>query len=166
MRMFVCVYTGIVLNELICGYAKVAHTLSSFPPHTHTHTHTICGPQTNGAKSGYCGHVHKYDKPSTTSMTHRPMREGIKSCDATCTAMAPPILKHKHKQHKPSLKSMTHGAVRQGIKSNAPITHRAVRQGIKSNAPMTHRAVRQGIKSNAPMTHREQGNKVQCYNAT
>ena len=37
MRMFVCVYTGIVLNELIRGYAKVVHTLSSFPPHTHTH---------------------------------------------------------------------------------------------------------------------------------
>ena len=44
MRMFVCVYTGIVLNELIRGYAKVVHTLSSFPPHTHTHT-LFAGPK-------------------------------------------------------------------------------------------------------------------------
>ena len=29
--------TGIVQKELICGYASVVHTSSSF--HTHTHTH-------------------------------------------------------------------------------------------------------------------------------
>ena len=38
LRMRVCVYsTGIVRNELICGYANVMHTSSSFRPHTHTH---------------------------------------------------------------------------------------------------------------------------------
>ena len=43
---FVCACTGIVRNELICGYASVLHTSSSFRPHTHTHTHshTIWGP--------------------------------------------------------------------------------------------------------------------------
>ena len=29
--------TGIVRNELKCGYANVVHTLSSFRTHTHTH---------------------------------------------------------------------------------------------------------------------------------
>ena len=39
--MRVLVYnTGIVRNELICGYANVLHTSSSFRPHTHTHAHT------------------------------------------------------------------------------------------------------------------------------
>ena len=38
---FVCACTGIVRNELICGYASVLHTSSSFRPHTHTHTHTF-----------------------------------------------------------------------------------------------------------------------------
>ena len=48
--------TGIVQNELKCGYANVVHTSSSFRPHTrtHTHSHTIWGQQTNGAKSGHC----------------------------------------------------------------------------------------------------------------
>ena len=42
--MCVLVYSmGIVWNELICGYANVVHTSSSFCPHTHIHTHThIC----------------------------------------------------------------------------------------------------------------------------
>ena len=30
---------GIVRNELMCGYANVLHTSSSFHTHTHTHTH-------------------------------------------------------------------------------------------------------------------------------
>ena len=40
--MRVLVYsTGIVRNELICGYANVLHTSSSFRTHTqHTHTYT------------------------------------------------------------------------------------------------------------------------------
>ena len=39
--MRVLVYsTGIVQNELMCGYANVVDTSSSFHPHTHTHTHT------------------------------------------------------------------------------------------------------------------------------
>ena len=67
--------TGIVRNELICGYSNVVHTSSSFRPHTHipthacthacmhTHanTHTVdilitfsWGPRTDGAKSGHC----------------------------------------------------------------------------------------------------------------
>ena len=29
--------TGIVWNEVMCGYANVVHTSSSFCPHTHTH---------------------------------------------------------------------------------------------------------------------------------
>ena len=83
LRMRVCVClctdsTGIIRNELICGYASVVHTSSSFCPHTcahacmhsrmcarmcahththvhtHTHSHTIWGPQTHGAKIGHC----------------------------------------------------------------------------------------------------------------
>ena len=39
--MRVLVYsTGIARNELICGYANVVYTSSSFCPHTHTHTYT------------------------------------------------------------------------------------------------------------------------------
>ena len=43
LRMGVCVClciysTGIVRNKLICEYANVVHTPSSFRPHTHTHT--------------------------------------------------------------------------------------------------------------------------------
>ena len=48
----VWVYTDIVGNELICGYANVVHTWSSFRPHTLSHT--IWGPWTDGAKSGHC----------------------------------------------------------------------------------------------------------------
>ena len=44
--------TGIVRNELIWGYANVAHISSSFC--THTHSHTISGPRTDRAKSGHC----------------------------------------------------------------------------------------------------------------
>ena len=33
--------TGIVCNELICGYANVLHTSSSFRPHIHTDTHIL-----------------------------------------------------------------------------------------------------------------------------
>ena len=42
MHVCVCIaLAGIVQNELICGYANVVHTSSSFRPHTHTqHTHT------------------------------------------------------------------------------------------------------------------------------
>ena len=41
LRKHVCVYsTGIVRNELICGYANVVHTSSSFHTHTHAHAHT------------------------------------------------------------------------------------------------------------------------------
>ena len=37
-----CVYsTGIVRNELMCGYANVVHTSSSFHTHIHTHTHIL-----------------------------------------------------------------------------------------------------------------------------
>ena len=37
LRIRVLVYsTSIVQNELICGYANVLHTLSSFHPHAHT----------------------------------------------------------------------------------------------------------------------------------
>ena len=56
--------TGIVRNELICGYANVVHTSSSFRPHTHTmtHTHTLSTfsyhpdedrEPADGAKSGH-----------------------------------------------------------------------------------------------------------------
>ena len=39
--MHVLVYsTGIVWNELICGYASIQHTSSLFHPHAYTHTHT------------------------------------------------------------------------------------------------------------------------------
>ena len=34
MCVCVCVYTSIVRNKLICGYASVVHTSSSFHPHT------------------------------------------------------------------------------------------------------------------------------------
>ena len=40
MRLLV-LSTGIVRNELKCGYANVVHTSSSFRPHTHTHTHIL-----------------------------------------------------------------------------------------------------------------------------
>ena len=46
--------TGIVRNELICGYANVVHTSSSFRPRTRTHSYTIWWPWTDGAKSGHC----------------------------------------------------------------------------------------------------------------
>ena len=32
--------TGIVQNELLCGYANVVHISNSFHPCTHTHIHT------------------------------------------------------------------------------------------------------------------------------
>ena len=39
--MHVLLYsTGMVWNELICGYANVLHTSGSFRPHTHTHART------------------------------------------------------------------------------------------------------------------------------
>ena len=50
----VCVYTGIVLNELICGQAYVVHTSSSFHPHTHTHTHTHKHVLINGKRTCVC----------------------------------------------------------------------------------------------------------------
>ena len=55
--------TGIVRNELICGYASVVQPSGSFRPHTHTHTHshTILGQQTDGAKSGYCRLMYMYN---------------------------------------------------------------------------------------------------------
>ena len=34
-----CVCTGIVQNELICGYANTVHTSSSFHPHAHARAH-------------------------------------------------------------------------------------------------------------------------------
>ena len=54
--MGVLVYsTGIVRNELICGYANVVHTSSSFCSHTHTHTVSPSEDcKTDGAKSGHC----------------------------------------------------------------------------------------------------------------
>ena len=36
------VYTGIVWNEWIHGYANVVRTSSSFCTHTHTPTHSLC----------------------------------------------------------------------------------------------------------------------------
>ena len=53
MHTYMCVYacvfnTGIVHNELY------THTHT----HTHKHSHTICGQQTNGAKSGHCHHTY------------------------------------------------------------------------------------------------------------
>ena len=33
--------TGILRNELICGYTNVVHTSSSFYPHTYAHSHII-----------------------------------------------------------------------------------------------------------------------------
>ena len=58
LSVHVLVYSsGIVQNELICGYASVVHTLSSLRAHTHACTHihfrTIWGPQTDGTKSGH-----------------------------------------------------------------------------------------------------------------
>ena len=58
-----CVYsTGIVRNELMCGYANVVHTSSSFHTHTHTythtHSHTIWGQRTDRAKRGHCRMLH------------------------------------------------------------------------------------------------------------
>ena len=71
------VYTDIAQNELICGYANVMHTSSSFHSHTqthtrmhthtHTHTHTLSHShiltpfedrKLTGAKSGHCPRFH------------------------------------------------------------------------------------------------------------
>ena len=42
LSVHVLVYSsGIVQNELICGYASVVHMLSSLPAHTHTHARTF-----------------------------------------------------------------------------------------------------------------------------
>ena len=38
MYVCLCVYTGIVWNELIRGYTNVVHTSSSFRPRTHART--------------------------------------------------------------------------------------------------------------------------------
>ena len=55
LSVHVLVYSsGIVWNELICGYASVVHTLSSLRAHTHIRMHActfIWGPQTDGAKA-------------------------------------------------------------------------------------------------------------------
>ena len=44
--------TSFIRNELICGYANVLHTSSSFRPHTHTHSHTTWGPCIHDRDSG------------------------------------------------------------------------------------------------------------------
>ena len=44
----VCVFTGIIWNELIYGCANIVHTSSSFHPHRHTHSHTHTHLRTNG----------------------------------------------------------------------------------------------------------------------
>ena len=67
LRMRVCVClcqcsTGIVRNvELICGYANVVHTSSSFRPHTHTHTHARTHART---------HTHTHTQTHTHTDTH------------------------------------------------------------------------------------------------
>ena len=49
-----------VRKELICGYANVVHTSSSFRPHTHSyHLRTA---NRDGAKSGHCPAT---ERPST-----------------------------------------------------------------------------------------------------
>ena len=61
--MCVCLCTdsaGIAWNELICGYANVVHTSSSFRTHTHTHTHTHTVTHT---------HIH------TVAHTHKPFED-------------------------------------------------------------------------------------------
>ena len=58
MRVCVCVLvysTGIVWNELICGYASTVNTSGSFHTHTHMHAHT---------------HTHTYVRTHTLTSTH------------------------------------------------------------------------------------------------
>ena len=78
LRMRVCVClcqcsTGIVRNvELICGYANVVHTSSSFRPHTHTHTHARTHAHTHThARAAYTHtHTHARTHTHTHALTH------------------------------------------------------------------------------------------------
>ena len=61
MRVCVCSLCGIVRSELICGYASVVYTSSSFPPPTQTHTHTHTNTHT---------HTHTHTHTRTHARTH------------------------------------------------------------------------------------------------
>ena len=57
--------TGIVRNELICGYAKVVHTSSSYRTHTHTHTHSYHLRTANQRGKKWTGHCRKQIESAT-----------------------------------------------------------------------------------------------------
>ena len=75
--MHVLVYsTGIVRNELICGYVNVVHISSSFRPHTHTHTHTHSLSLTH-THTHVHAHAHTHTRTRTHTHTHTPTTHAV-----------------------------------------------------------------------------------------
>ena len=58
--------TGIVCNELICGYANMVHTSSSFCPCTHTCMHAHARTHTHACT---CTHTHTHTHTHTLSLS-------------------------------------------------------------------------------------------------